>query len=458
MKKATILCVAFLTLILFTQTSLAQVFSIYTIPQNPHPGRITLVVQINSSTPLKDVTVHLTGLIDKTIYVGDVTSCQTEVPVTVGTGTHTVKAWISYTLNSTTYHEILEKVVKVEPLHRFEIAEVSGVVAPGHTGNVTLLVKNCGETIRNVKVTLKGFKCEKSARTINVWGENETLKLVFKVYAPSNESGVHTGYLLISYSEFGENATRALPVGVNFTGKPSLVLSDFSTAPARIYPNSNFTLRVGVENTGSDKARGVTVKLLLPQGLRGEDTAYLGDLPQNSEKVASFELSTLNVTGKLKVGVVMKCREGSFESSGEIYIFPVSSLIDISGVYTIPDRLVAGKSFTLSIAVENAGKQKVRGVWIKLKLPPGFRGRDTYFIGSLDSGDSATSTFQMVAGKSGEHTFTAEIHYLDYAYRPHVRVEEFTIYVFPGNNYTLALLLIPFIFIVYAIRRHLHKR
>jgi len=454
MKKAVIFALALL--LIFVHPSLAQIFSIYTIPPNPHPGRITLVIQINSSVPLKDVTIHLTGLIDRTIYVEDVTSCQTEIPVNVNSGTHVVKAWISYTLNSTTYHEILEKVVKVTPLHRFEILGVFGTVAPGHTGNVTVFVKNCGETVKNVRVELEGFDYS-SSRTVNLWREDQTISLTFSVYAPENESGVHTGQLLISYPEFGERVTERIPIGINFTGKPSLVLSEFSTTPARIYPNSNFTLRVGVENTGSDRAKGVTVRLLLPEGLKGENTAYLGDIPQNSEKVASFELSVMNVTGKLRVGVVVRCEKGKFESSGEIYVFPVSSHIDISGVYTIPDRPVAGKPFTLSVAVENSGKLKVRGVWIKLVMPPGFKGRDTYFIGSLDSGDSATSTFQIIAGGSGKYTFKAEIHYLDYAYRPHVKVEDFTVYVFSGSNYTLALLVIPVIAAIYLLRRYLKR-
>ncbi len=457
MKKAAIL--AILAIVFSIHPTLAQVFSIYTLPANPHTGEFTLAIQVNSTCQISDVSIHLLGLIDKTIYVGDITSGVVEIPVKVTEpGTYTVKAWISYTFNSSSYHEILEKVVNVYPVQKFEVLGISGNVIPDSSGNVTFIVKNCGKTVRDVKVTLKGFDCEKSTKTISLWKENETLNLVFKIYAPPDESGVRKGYLSFIYPEFGRRVVEDIPVGVNFTGNPKLVLSEFTTTPSRIYPNSNFTLKVGVENTGSREAKGVIIRLILPHGIKGENISYIGDLKRNAEKTATFELSTSNFTGAVKIGVLMSCEGRTFKESGELYVFPVSSMVDISGVYTIPERVVAGKTFTLNIAIENSGKQKVRGVWIELRLPPGFKGRNTYYIGSLDSGDSATSTFQITAGNAGEHTFVAEIHYLDYSYRPHVKVEKFTLYVFPGNNYYLLIVAIPAVIAAYLLRKYLLRK
>ena len=62
--------------------------------------------------------------------------------------------------------------------------------------------------------------------------------------------------------------------------------------------------------------------------------------------------------------------------------------------------------------------------------------------------DSATSTFELKARRSGECKVYAVIAYLDPTLQRHTVTQEFMLYVFPSQNYTPIILAIAVIFAI----------
>ncbi len=94
---------------------------------------------------------------------------------------------------------------------------------------------------------------------------------------------------------------------------------------------------------------------------------------------------------------------------------------------------MSGETFKLSLQIENSGKLDAKAVSVYLLLPRGFEGKNNYFIGSLESGDSATATFKLKAGNSGEQNVEAVIDYMDPKFERHEVTKKFSLYVFPKS-------------------------
>ena len=109
--------------------------------------------------------------------------------------------------------------------------------------------------------------------------------------------------------------------------------------------------------------------------------------------------------------------------------------LDIAGVFTSPDVPVSGENYKLSIQIENSGTQDAKAVSVKLLLPEDFEGRDTYFIGTLESGDSATASFNLRAGASGNYNLDVLVKYMDTKFEQHEVERSFTQYV-SGKSYS----------------------
>ncbi len=456
MKKIIIFVILLLTL----SITLSNATNIYitTVPEHPTTGNFVLSINIVSNTKIKNANLILSGLVNKAIDIGDF-SGNTDVQFNVNVsnpGIYTQTAILTYvevinrTIENGSVSEIYEngyikcrKEIVVIEKPQFKILYVKDNLYPGKSGNVTIKLINSGGTAKNVNIELKGFVVKKANRFFKSWKKGEVKTLKFKVFANNSlEVGDYSAILELSCKDkFENNYKFTLPFSISVKGKPLLVISNYSTP--KLYPDMSFTMKISVENTGKDKAKDVKLKLTLPKGFIGENLALLGDICRNEMKTATFYLKTSkNVSGNVKLPVIISCLSGSWKDNLTLYVFPLKlPHIDISGVYTIPERPTTGK-LTLNLAVENSGKGNAKGVEVKLILPKELIGRNTYFIGSLTSGDSATSTFELSAKKAGEYNITAEITYLDSAMQKHTVYQSFTIYVFSSMNYIPMLVIL----------------
>ena len=412
--------------------------SVKTVPENPSVGNIVIVVNVYTQNPIENANLLVSGLVKGSVSLGNfVGKATAEFKAHVDTpGIYDLDVMLSYNENGSKYLRCVKKII-VRDKPSFEIKSLKGSVKPGSIGKITLEIVNTGGDAKNVKITLKGVLAKDSERFYRFWRGGAVKDLTYSVFVGRDtEVGELGAELNINCTDpYGNRYSYSLPFSISVVGAPKLVIS-FDTP--KIYPDTNFTLHMTVENVGFDRAKDVVVRLNLPKGFSGDDVAYLGEIKRDESKTVEFNLKvSKNVTENRVISVDIESGNLSWNYDVPIYVFPIEPIrIDISGVYTIPNEIVEGSTFTLNLAVENSGKTVAKGIKIDLKLPKGLEGRDTYFIGTLESGDSATSSFVLKADKAGRYVVEAVITYLDPTLTEHTVKENFTLYVFPSQNYT----------------------
>jgi len=382
-----------------------------------------------------------------TIRLGDVTgSITTTVKLRADReGIYQLKVRLRYN-----YTESLEEIVPVvvldEPSLVVEKA-ISPTLEPGATKTFVFHVLNSGGLAKDVEVQLAapdGFVVENSRFYFDSWSGGETKAVAFNVSANKDIStGVYSAKLVFNYKDrLGREHAEESSFAISVVGHPEIVLSGFSTTPERIYPDTSFTLSINIENSGKDDAKNVELTLRYPSEFSGETEAYVGTVKRGESSTASFKLRVDRKaeSGNYPFTLEVKYLDGEQikEKSFNFSIFvdsPGVIKLEISGLYFSPRVVTPSESFTLSLQVENAGKQDAKGVGVELLLPEGFEGRTQYFIGTLESGDSATSTFDLIAPpKAGEYVVKAKITYLDSKMERHSVEREFKVYVFPKRS------------------------
>ncbi len=452
-----------LLIILLIPTASAVQICVSTIPKTPRVGSFIVKITVLSNGRVENANLMTFGLISKSLSLGDFTG-EASVELRAHAdrpGMYRLRVLLTYSelVNGTLvsgYSETV-KVLKVVESPRFRVLSLSGFVRPGEVGRVDVKVLNEGCSLFDVYVRLKGFTSLNPVRFYRAWRSGVVKRISYSVYAnDSLRVGTYKAYLLISGRDgMGDFYSLKLPISVRVVGSPRLIISSFKTIPRKVYPCSNFTLKIGVENVGKAEAKDVRVTLSLPKCVKGESLKYLGVVRRGREKFAAFELNVSYVQGEIPIGVKISSEEGSWNYTVPLYISPFGAIrVCIAGVYTIPQRIVEGDTFTLNIAVENCGKVEVKAVKILLILPDGFKGRNSYFVGTLKSGDTATSTFVLKAGKAGIYKIPVVITYLDPALKVHREREYFTIYVFRSKSFYMYLIAIPIVIaVIYAVKR-----
>ncbi len=373
-------------------------------------------------------------------------------------------------LKSHRFKTVLPLMIVSKP--SFKINELNPpVIEPGNTGTFLFDIQNDGGEAREVHMSLiapDGLITHTSDLYIDRWERGEVRKIPFTISADRNlPDGAYPAYLAMVYSDRMGNIYRQnISLAINVSGIPELIFSGFSTNPERIYPDSNFNIIVSLQNIGKADATGITLTLGYPDGFSGEQKKYIGTIKRDQIAQEEFKLHA----GKsLKSGIYRFTLTMLYGGSGversveypfTIYIdSPGEIVLEIGGLYFSPQRVMAGKDFTLSLQIENAGKQDAKAVSIKLDLPDGFSGKNLYFMGSLQSGDSATSTFDLIAPeKSGEYRAKAIITYLDRKMERHTVEREFSIYVFPEKTYSLEIVGIVAVLILISLGYMFKKR
>jgi hypothetical protein len=335
---------------------------------------------------------------------------------------------------------------------------------PSDRENFSIILRNDGGKARDVRVYLKtpeGVSVEPSKFYFKEFGREERI-LNFTILTDSIKTGVYEILLEISFNdEFGNRVSDTIPLTLNVKGEPELAISLEKTDPDRIYPDMEFALTLTVENHGFEEAKNVELVLKLPEGFKGETEKLLGNLEENEAKQVSFALKSGDRTGTFPFEASLTYEHGGKKSISKSFNVFVSERgeisLDIAGVFTSPQSLGTGDRFKLSLQLENSGRQDAKAVSVHLILPEGLSGKKSYFIGSLESGDSATASFDLLATKSGEMKVKAIISYMDQKFSRYEEEKEFSLYVFEGGGWEIygiaAAILVIGLGIAYAWRK-----
>lgn len=201
----------------------------------------------------------------------------------------------------------------------------------------------------------------------------------------------------------GEQVEKTLSFGVEIAGEADITLGGKNTSPSRVYPDQEFTLSLTLENSGTGKAQNVGVGLEHPEGISGESSAYLGTLARDSKAKATFNLKSSKSAepGRYNTHLLVSYREENLverevELPLEIFISERGDIdMEIAGLDTSPNLLRPGESFTLSLQVQNVGKQDAKAVKVEILPERSIHGEKTSYLGNLDSDDTSTAIFDL---------------------------------------------------------------
>lgn len=489
MNFGKLLLLALLVMVASTGSATAQPvlsLSYQTVPEAPMPGEVfALQINIiNSGYAVKDVKLTVSEREENlvlisgdnelsylTINIGDITgSASTAIKLRADKeGTFQVRVKLSYNYGTGSFEEVIPIIVLDKPSLVIEKI-IQPELEPDGSGKAVFEVMNSGGNAKNVEILLvtpDGFVAETSRVNFDSWNSGEKKILVFNISANKDVlTGIYPAKLVFSYTDrLGNVYQEDSQFAITVEGHPEITFSGFKTNPERIYPDDDFVLTLIVENTGKDDAKNVVLTLSHPDKFSGEGKAFVGTLKRGEIRNVDFKLKTgreaesgnypFRLTVRYQDGEEVK--EKSFEFP--LFIDELGSInLEISGLYFSPRKVTPSTDFTLSLQIENSGKQDAKAVAVKLILPEGFEGKNQYFIGTLESGDSATSTFDLMAPeKSGEYRVKTEITYMDSRMEKYSVEKEFTIYVFPGESNAFGVVIFAALVLI-AIGGYLWRR
>jgi hypothetical protein len=239
--------------------------------------------------------------------------------------------------------------------------------------------------------------------------------------------GMHTLSAGLTYQDSkGETYSEPVPIElfIQDRGAVKLAISKVATSPSKVHPNTDFTLTLTLENTGSQDAKSTKMDLTLPNGVTGEGTAFLGTISDGGTSDASFDLkaekSTQPNTYPVSADITYTDEQGRTETVREtfnLFILERGEItLSISGINTTPSKIYPNTDVTLALALENTGLQDAKSIRMELQLPEEFSGEDSAFLGTIAEGGSKSANFDIKAIKAsapGTYISTAKITYTD---------------------------------------------
>lgn len=234
--------------------------------------------------------------------------------------------------------------------------------------------------------------------------------------------------------------TQTLKIGLIVVGRPELVIAGISSDPARIYPDDEFNLSVRVENIGTGKAEDVELRLSFPEEFKGGKTGFLGTIKRDSSTQTTFNLKTIKSASPgpytFTLLITYKDEQGaerSVKEDFEVYISERGEVdIEIAGITTSPSKLYPGQIFSLSVQLENIGKQDAKSVRAEIEPRREFVGERISFLGSLKEDDLSTAIFEMEVSKDaspGSYELRMKVIYTDEQGIEHVEEKTFSLLV-----------------------------
>jgi hypothetical protein len=239
--------------------------------------------------------------------------------------------------------------------------------------------------------------------------------------------GHHDISVLIEYDDpagKNYNKTSTVDLFIQDRGDVKLSISTTNTSPSKIYPNTDFTLSLGLENTGTQDARATKMVLSLPKEFTGEDSAFYGKIPEGGSSSTSFDLKAMKSSGPGTYTATAKItftdelgKADAVEEQFSLFILDRGEVIlEISGKSTSPTKLEPGTEFTLSLQLENIGDQDAKSVRIDLESNGDLIGEFASFVGEIEKDDVSTGVFDLkVAPEAapGTRMISAKVTYLD---------------------------------------------
>ena len=254
--------------------------------------------------------------------------------------------------------------------------------------------------------------------SLNAWCSTEvSIKVKVEDEIPN---GAYAIPIEVTFDEYYYNATEGfvtipmpqteLGIVFNVEGTTTLEVADVSTNPFELREDSeNNNITVLIENSGSAKARSVSVKIN-PPGPFVE--AYSGSTSEFTEVIQARSshkfVFALDVEDKAEAGTyTIPLTIDYIREDGEEFQLKKSITLKISPqadflvgkVATDPAVITGGTTFRLNVPVENIGNKDAESVKAILKTKSFFTGAKTDYLGDIELGSEKIATFELKADR-----------------------------------------------------------
>lgn len=158
----------------------------------------------------------------------------------------------------------------------------------------------------------------------------------FSLKSP-RESGEYDVKLVLRTESFAKNFS--VPLYISDYGRISIDLAGVYTSPQRVVEGEGFKLSIQVENSGEQDAKAVAVNLILPEGLEGRRSYFIGSLSSGDSATATFEMRALKA-GSQKIVAEITYMDKTFEKHKaerefEVYVFSADRSGVIAGLLAL---------------------------------------------------------------------------------------------------------------------------
>jgi len=317
---------------------------------------------------------------------------------------------------------------------------------------ILLSLKNVGKTdAKNLGISLnlsgdgeKGISGESRASFSEIKvGEEKYAKFNVKSGKYALPGKHEIPYSAKFYDDYGDAYEKkgAIEIFVQSKGEANINFAGIATDPSRIYKDTDFSLDLTLENVGYQKAKALKLSIALPEGINGEDTAFFGTIEKGASAKTTLDLKAEKdvKTGEHEIKALVEYIDEQGREIKENKIFKLFVLekgevnLEIAGVTTSLTKITPGSDFTLSVQVENIGKQDAKSVHLVLKPTDAkITGKFTSFLGKIDKDDSSTGIFDLHIEKDaapGLKKIPMDIHHTDETGKEGVEEKDIEIFV-----------------------------
>jgi len=291
----------------------------------------------------------------------------------------------------------------------------------------------------------------------------DTATMSFRFNVKQVDPGTYTIPVTIKYTETSGPYQTATDrqIYISISSVPTLRLDNINFLPTA-HIGKSFDAVFTLNNTGALAASNIVATISTAS------TASITWIPDYQIIDYIAPSSLVNVTFKGMVS--LETAPGAYQGSVE-FVYSNKSLSNdfILEVHGTPDLKLAGsqtdktpyvgEKITLSVQLEDIGKEKARSVQAKLKDPT-IMGTLTSYVGTIESDDTGSAIFDITLAKAGSYTIPLEFTYTDDEGNTYVQSEDISLFVYtrPFDFSGVVLLAIVAAVLWYWMKRKKKKR
>jgi len=212
--------------------------------------------------------------------------------------------------------------------------------------------------------------------------------------------------IIIRYNtEYGASSSyeEMVPVSVSL-GNPNVVVGIVSAQPASLYPGTNQTLTLSLQNTGSGTAKNVTLSVLNNRNLTAGNSAsriFIGTIAAGATATASVFITANKNDNMSKYGLPIYI---SYQNANYNLTTNRTTLIPITlqsiarfNITSSSSSLVEGGTYLpITLTVKNTGNEPAQSVTFTLQtIYPLSQVTPNAYVGALEPGQSTNVTFYL---------------------------------------------------------------